>query len=99
MMPLANLHATLSEARADKERRQVIWRLVSALETEFNIQPGDALVFALGTGLERDNREALHTWVERRIGSMDPKDAVLCKADLIDELGRLLCNWEHDRWY
>jgi hypothetical protein len=87
----------LSAMDAERERRRVIARLVSALESAFNIPQGDQLVLVLGNGHENNNREALRTWVNRQLQRQQLESAASLLPHLTDELNRCLLRWQ-DRW-
>lgn len=87
----------LSAIDAERERRQMISRLVSALESTFQIPQGDHLVLALGDGCESNNREALRSWVKHQLQRQQLENAASLLPQLADELNRCLTRWQ-ERW-
>jgi len=69
--------------KMEQERSQAR-NIVSCLMVVLNIPEGNHLVMAFGDGHERDNREALETWVNH----------MLPELDMVEVEGRLeqLCN-------
>jgi len=56
--------------RSDLERRnrkRLLSRLASTLMHSFHISEGDALVLMVGHGHERDNHEALISWINHEL--------------------------------
>lgn len=96
-MPNTDIATRLAEIDAERERRQIISRLVSALESTFNIAQGDHLVLALGDGSESNNREALRTWVNRQLQQQHLESAASHLPQLADDLNRCLTHWQN-RW-
>jgi len=47
----------------ERDQSRQVQKIVSCLMAVLNIPEGDHLVMAFGDGHERDNREALETWV------------------------------------
>lgn len=61
--------------KEEREQRRAIARLVDALMHIFRIPEGDALVWWLGNGSERNNREALFHWTKHELDAPVPKVA------------------------
>ncbi len=89
--------AAYAQAVERKETARTIWRLVSALEATYRIQRNDGLVTVLGDGTERDNREALFTWVRNELETLQAEAAIHHLPKLTDRLGRWLQEWELER--
>ena len=88
--------ATTTEPRvlADVLADGQVRRLADALAHAFNITDGSALVWIIGTGAERDNREALTHWVRRQVAELDATLAGVLLPELITRLERQLGRWE-----
>lgn len=83
-----------AEERAWQQR---IRRMSSALEAAFRIPDGDQFVAVLGTGTERCNRDALHTWVSREIGRLETEFTEQQVPILAERLHRTLTVWDLER--
>lgn len=72
-------------------------RLAGALRLALNIHPGSDLVMVLGHGGEKNNLEALETWVMRSLEThgLLPNRAAL--QPLLRKLEAYLTSWEADR--
>lgn len=71
-----------------------IARLAEVLGQAFRIQEGGALVWVLGSGAERDNREALAHWVRAQVEGLDAEVAGALLPVLLKRLERALRAWE-----
>lgn len=81
------LNAILGQETSEKEKRQKVSRLASALWTDFRFQEGSQLVYRLGNGSERNNREALQTWVRNNLPKHSGQEDELARyASLSDAL-------------
>jgi len=70
-----NLERAMQDAvNIHKQRRQIA-KLVDHLITILRIPDGSHLVPFFGNGYERDNRQALASWVEKHINEIDPNEA------------------------
>jgi hypothetical protein len=69
-------------------------RLADALAYAFNVAEGSTLVWVIGTGSERDNREALAHWVRQQVAELDATLAGVLLPELIARLERQLRRWE-----
>jgi hypothetical protein len=69
-------------------------RLAEVLGHAFRIAEGAGLVGVLGTGAERDNREALVHWVRGQVLALDTEVAGALLPVLIRRLERTLKTWE-----
>lgn len=92
-----DIETRLSAMTIERQRRQMVSRLVSALECSFNIQQGNHLVLALGDGHENSNHDALRTWVNRQMQQYQIDSAASLLPKLSDELNRCLVDWQN-RW-
>jgi len=76
-----------------EQRRKAAIALASHLIFALNLQPGKELVFILGQGHEKDNRDAVANWVLNQISHITrwplPSDEV---HELITDLERNLSN-------
>jgi len=91
------LQTMLIHLASQRQVERFQWRLVSALEAAFRIPQGDHLVCVLGEGSERNNREALHTWLQRELQEMEAEMALRLLPQLTDRLERVLTDWETER--
>lgn len=69
-------------------------RLAEVLGHAFRIGEGAGLVWVLGTGAERDNREALVHWVRGQVLELDAEVAGALLPVLLKRLERALKDWE-----
>ena len=69
-------------------------RLAEVLAHAFRLTEGAALVWVLGSGQERDNREALAHWVRGQVSALDAEVAGALLPVLIKRLERTLKDWE-----
>lgn len=84
-------------AQYSRLERTKIRRLAAALRLALNVHPGSDLVMVLGHGGEKNNLEALETWVMRSLEAHDllPNRAAL--QPLLHKLEAYLTSWEADR--
>jgi len=61
----------VSEMKDEREQARRIRNIVSCLMVVLNIPEGTHLIMLFGNGHERDNREALATWVEAMLPELD----------------------------
>ncbi|WP_038030772.1 hypothetical protein [Thioalkalivibrio sp. ALE11] len=94
-----NPHLQQAVFRMAEERscRRRIERLASALEAAFQIPPGTHLIWVLGDGTERNNREALETWAKHEVRRIQSEAVEQCMPQLSARLHRTLTQWENDR--
>lgn len=97
MSKLQELNKRLAENARVRQSRRTLSRMASALEAAFLIKPGDGLVCVLGDGTERDNHEALISWLEREIERLETEASVEYLPELAGRLDKTLCKWELDR--
>lgn len=74
--------------------RAVLSRLAGALQVSLRIPHDDSLVFFLGYGWERNNAQALETWVKNTLMTLDDEGVRLLLPWLIDRLERELLRME-----
>ena len=82
------------EVEARNRQRQVRL-IVSYLMQLLRIPDGDHLVLIFGSGNERNNREALMTWVEKHLDEIDPDETEQRLSKLADKACR---NFEEQQW-
>lgn len=88
---------TVAAIAADRVRRQLLGRIVSALEVTFQIPPGDHLVCVLGDGTERSNREALFSWTTGEVARLGVEAPERYVPVLAERLHQRLTAWDLDR--
>jgi hypothetical protein len=93
------MHATTEHAKPQPAPTQVLTdaqvrRLAEVLAHAFHLTEGAALVWVLGSGQERDNREALAHWVRGQVSALDAEVAGALLPVLIKRLERTLKDWE-----
>lgn len=71
-----------------------IQRLAEVLGHAFRIAEGAGLVWVLGSGAERNNREALAHWVRCQVAEFDAEVAGALLPVLLRRLERRLRDWE-----
>lgn len=76
---------------------KAVANLTSALNNAFHIRPGRELVFALGSGQEESNIEALETWVRTSLGRYGIAPTQHGLSILVAELEKQLTLWELDQ--
>jgi len=84
----------LDQLQSEAAEHRMIRRLASALQAAYRISDGDQLVAVLGTGVERNNREALVTWVDEQLPDLDEANSRQLLQSLVTRLGHALCEWE-----
>lgn len=92
-----NVQSVLFAVASRRRNEQTIGRIANALEATFQIPPGSHLVWVLGDGSERNNREALCTWTRRELRRIDRDVAARRVPELADRLHRQLTTWDLDR--
>lgn len=97
MTKLQELNNRLAENTRARQSRRTLVRMASALEAAFLIKPGDSLVCVLGDGTERDNHEALISWLQREIERIESEVSVEYLPELAGRLDKKLTQWELDR--
>ena len=97
MTKLQELNDRLAENTRARQSRRTLARMASALEAAFLIKPGDGLVCVLGDGTERDNHEALISWLQREIERLESDIFVEYLPELAGRLDKKLTQWELDR--
>jgi len=78
--------------------RPTIHRLANALMAGFNVRSDNSLVVALGNGTEKNNFEAIVSWVERTIQQRQLAAEEACIHVLIPQFERELQDWEFNRY-
>lgn len=78
--------------------RPTILRLANALMAGFNVSTDNSLVVALGNGAEKNNFEAIVSWVERTIQQRQLAAEEACIHALIPQFERELRDWEFNRY-
>jgi len=66
----------------ERDQARHVRKIVSCLMVILNIPEGNHLVMAFGDGHERDNREALETWVNYMLPELDMDEV----EDRLDQL-------------
>lgn len=94
---LKSLQQRLERSAKARERRRLLSRMATALEAAFLIQPGTGLVCLLGNGSERDNHEALITWLEQEVEQAEEVLTTSLLPELAGRLDKTLTRWELDR--
>jgi len=61
----------VSKMEQERDQARQVRKIVSCLMAVLNIPEGNHLVMAFGDGHERDNREALETWVNYMLPELD----------------------------
>ncbi|MCE8042298.1 hypothetical protein HOP60_09000 [Halomonas daqingensis] len=95
---LANLHAitTVQDTLITQSARRNVQKLASAVGLALNIQPGRGLVMVLGAGSERNNQEALESWVAQTLIDHDLLPTRETIPLLIEALEAILTQWQED---
>ena len=92
------MSASTGHCVTERATRQLVRRMVSALEVTFQLPPGDQLVSVLGTGHERSNHEALYSWTTRELQQLHLELAPQHLPRLVERLHRTLTDWDHERY-
>ena len=71
MNDLHRIQSLLDDQLQRKQRELLVRKLVAALQFKFQIPPGMDLVLLVGNGDERNNHEALRTWVGSELVTLD----------------------------
>lgn len=92
----ADLYAitTVQDTLITQSARRNVRKLASAVGLALNVQPGRGLVMVLGTGNERNNQEALETWVAQALIDRDLLPTREAIPMLLRELESTLTRWE-----
>ena len=92
----ADLYAitTVQDTLITQSARRNVRKLASAVGLALNVQPGRSLVMVLGTGNERNNQEALETWVAQALINHDLLPTREVIPMLLRELESTLTRWE-----
>lgn len=85
----------LADEVETRNRQRQIRLIVSYLMQALRIPDGDHLVLIFGTGHERNNRQALMTWVEKHLDEIDPDETEQRLRKLADKACR---SFEERQW-
>ena len=83
-----NSNPLYSETVNIHSRKRQVRRIADYLMTVLRIPDGTHLVLFFGTGLERDNREAIATWIEATLAERDADATEARLAELAQDAKR-----------
>jgi len=86
--------AAVQDTLITQSARRNVRKLASAVGLALNIRPGCSLVMLIGTGSERNNQEALESWVAQTLIDRDLLPTREVIPMLIDALEKTLTRWE-----